>query len=154
MKLVTSDVMRQIDSKAIKEGIPSIELMESAGRNIAQAITVDFTLEHDNAVFTIFCGKGNNGGDGFVIGRYLFLAGFEVVFYHLGSPNELSEDAKQNYDLIAELEIPTNKINSIAELPEILESDFIIDAIFGTGFKGTPKGISSDLIDYINEQPQ
>ncbi len=154
MKLVTSDVMRQIDAKATKDGIPSIELMENAGRSIAQAIIADFTLELDDAVFAIFCGKGNNGGDGFVIGRYLFSAGFKVSFYHIGSPDEFSGDAKQNYDLIKELKIDTTEVTSIDELPEILESDFSIDAIFGTGFSGSPKGISAELIDYINSEPQ
>ncbi len=154
MKLVTSDVMRQIDAKAIDDGTPSIELMENAGRSIAQAIIADFTLELDNAVFAIFCGKGNNGGDGFVIGRYLFSAGFKVSFYHICSPEDFSEDAKQNYILIKELKIDTTEVTSIDELPEILESDFSIDAIFGTGFSGSPKGISAELIDYINLQPQ
>lgn len=155
MKLVTADVMRQMDLAAIEKAkIPSLELMENAGRGIAQSITVDLTLELDDVVFTIFCGKGNNGGDGFVVGRYLFLAGFEVAIYHIGSPKEFSNDAKENYDLITELEIPTHEIKSIEELPEILESDFIIDAVFGTGFIGIPKDISFDLIEYINSQPQ
>ena len=154
MKLVTSDVMRQIDSKAIKDGIPSIELMENAGQGIAQAIIADFTLDFDDAVFSIFCGKGNNGGDGFVVGRHLFLAGFEVEFYHVGTPKEFSADAKENYDLVKELEITTTEIKSIDELPEIIESDFIIDALFGTGFSGSPKAIAADVIDYINSQPQ
>ncbi len=154
MKLVTSDVMRQIDQKAIDGGVPSIELMENAGRGIAQAIIADLTLELDDAVFTIFCGKGNNGGDGFVVGRFLFLAGFEVQFYHIGSPDSFSDDSKQNYDLIKELEIETTEIKSVDELPELLESDFIIDALFGTGFSGSPKDLSSDIIDYINIQPQ
>lgn len=155
MKIVISEVMRKIDKAAIeKVGIPSLELMENAGRGIAQAVTADITLELDDAVFTIFCGKGNNGGDGFVVGRYLFLAGFEVTFYHIGSPDTFSEDAKQNYDLIKELEIPTHEIKSTDELPELLESDFIIDAIFGTGFSGIPKDISYDVIEYINSQPQ
>ena len=155
MKLVTSDVMRQIDTAAIEQaGIPSLELMENAGRAIAQFIIADIAIDLDDAVFSIFCGKGNNGGDGFVVGRYLFLAGYEVQLFHIGAPSELSDDSKQNYDLIKELDIPVNEIKSIDDLSELLESDFIIDAIFGTGFSGSPKGISSELIEYINSQPQ
>ena len=155
MKLVTSDVMRQIDKTAIeKAGIPSIELMENAGRSLAQFISADIAIDLVDAVFSIFCGKGNNGGDGFVVARYLFLAGYEVQLYHLGTSEEFSEDSKLNYDLIKELDVPVQQIADIKDLPELLESDFIIDAIFGTGFSGNPKGISSELIDYINSQPQ
>ena len=75
MKLVNAAQMRQIDAKTINvEKIPSPELMENAGYGIASSILSDILIDEDEARFTVICGKGNNGGDGFVIGRYLFQA--------------------------------------------------------------------------------
>ncbi|KAA3635685.1 MAG: NAD(P)H-hydrate epimerase, partial [Calditrichaeota bacterium] len=155
MKLVTSELMRSIDSKAINESkIPSLELMENAGLGIAQAIISDIVLDYDSVKFSIFCGKGNNGGDGFVIGRHLYQAGYDVEFYYVGPNDKQSEDCKHNFELIQKLNLDTSEVSSIENLPEILDSDFIIDAIFGTGFEGAPRGITAELIAYINEQPQ
>lgn len=155
MKLVTSEQMRQIDSAAIKgENIPSPQLMEQAGGGIARAILSELLLDNDDASFAIFCGKGNNGGDGFVVGRYLHTAGFDVIFYYLGPVDKLSPDAKLNYDRAKELDLELIEVSSLDQLPELLETDYIIDAIFGTGFSGAPRELSADLIDYINSQPQ
>lgn len=156
MKLVNAEQMRLIDKDAIERiGIPSLELMENAGSGIAAAVISDLIPLEDTASFTVFCGKGNNGGDGFVIARYLFQAGYDVEIFFIGPPDKLSNDAKANFDLVLELNIPTVEIKSIDEsLPEILETDFIIDAVFGTGFEGAPRGLSQELIDYINEQLQ
>lgn len=155
MKLVNSGQMRRIDADTIKnEKIASVDLMENAGYAIASAIISEIIPTDDEVSFSIFCGKGNNGGDGFVIGRFLQQAGLNVKFYFLGPLAKLTDDARINFDRVAGLEIPISELKKIEQLPEYLESDFIIDALFGTGFEGSPKGISADLIEYINNQPQ
>ena len=155
MKLVNSEQMRQIDNDTIKSaGIPSLELMENAGSGIARAIVSELIPLEEEQSFTVFCGKGNNGGDGFVIARYLFEAGYDVEIFFLGPVDKLSADAKENFLLVKELDIPNEELTSIDQLNDILETDFIIDAVFGTGFEGAPRGLSEELIEYINNQPQ
>lgn len=155
MKLVNGEQMRAVDREAIDGmGIPSLELMENAGEGIAASILSDIVIDQESARFSIFCGKGNNGGDGFVIARHLYFAGMEVEVFYLGPSNKLSVDAKANFDQLSETEIDLYEISSIDDLPDILESDFIIDAIFGTGFESAPRGITAELIDYINDQYQ
>ena len=155
MKLVTAEQIRSIDREAIdKRGIPGDQLMENAGRGIfekLQNLVID-SLSGDTV--TIFCGKGNNGGDGFVVGRYLFQAGAKVVINFLGPPDKLSKDARRNYDRAAGLGIDLHELKAIDELPSELDTDYIIDAVFGTGFTGVPRGLAAELIDYINLQPQ
>lgn len=155
MKLVSSKQMRDMDVMAIKnKKIPSTELMENAGLGIAESIMAYMLLDEDTASFAIFCGKGNNGGDGFVAGRHLYLAGYDVTFYVIAEKNKLSKDARLNYNACDELNIEIIQLDSIEQLPDLLDSDFIIDAIFGTGFTGPPKGMSAELIEYLNSQLQ
>lgn len=155
MKLVKSEEMQRMDAEAIDGmGIPSLKLMENAGRGIAESIIADIALDLNKARFAIFCGKGNNGGDGFVIGRHLSNAGYEVIFYTVASKKKLSKDSQINYEKAEKNNLEIVLIEDIEQLPEILEADFIIDAIFGTGFSGKPKDLSADIINYINNQPQ
>ncbi|HOP06039.1 MAG TPA: NAD(P)H-hydrate dehydratase [candidate division Zixibacteria bacterium] len=154
MKLVTSDEMRQVDRETIDQfGIPGPELMENAGFGIAERILAMVSPE-DDGYFTVICGKGNNGGDGFVVARYLHEAGCEVEVFFVGPPEKLSPDARLNYNRALDLDLNLTEIISIESLPEELNSDYIIDAVFGTGFSGAPRGITAELIEYMNDQPQ
>jgi len=151
MKLVTADRMRSIDREAIENrGIPGPELMENAGRGIAERIRDRVIDDARGKKIAVFCGKGNNGGDGFVVGRYLHQYGAEVVIYYPKPAEKLSDDAKLNYDRAGEQGIELKGIENIEELPEKMEVDFIIDAIFGTGFSGSPRGLPGEFIEYIN----
>jgi len=153
MKFVTSDQMRQVDSETINNyGIPGPELMENAGKGIAQNIADKILIQIENARVVIFCGKGNNGGDGFVVGRYLNENQAVVTIYFMGPVEKLSPDARLNYDHALKQGITLREIKSIVDLPEKLNCDLIIDAIFGTGFSGAPRGLSGELIEYINMQ--
>lgn len=153
MKLVKSEEMQRMDAEAIDGlGIPSIDLMENAGRSIAESIIADIALDFDEARFGIFCGKGNNGGDGFVIGRHLSNAGYDVVFYTLAPKDKLSKDSQVNFEKAKKNDLEIILIEDINQLPQHLEADFIIDAIFGTGFSGAPKDLSAEVIKYINNQ--
>ncbi len=153
IRIVTAELMRAIDREAIeKRGIPGVDLMENAGRGIADGIKHDITIEPGEWNIAIFCGKGNNGGDGFVVGRYLNNFDYNVSIYYTGPAEKLSPDARFNLDRALKLGIPIKDLRSIEELPEYLDADFIIDAIFGTGFSGVPSGLMADLIEYINRQ--
>jgi NAD(P)H-hydrate epimerase len=87
-----------------------------------------------------------------VVGRYLHEAEHEVTFYFIGPADKLSPDAKLNFDRARKLKLEFVELKSTDDLPEELECDYIIDAIFGTGFEGAPKGISAEVIEYMNYQ--
>lgn len=154
MYLVTSELMRAIDREAIDHHkFPSLTLMENAGRGIAEQLLLYNIIDasEDNRV-AIFCGKGNNGGDGFVVGRYLHEAGIDVQIYFIGPAEKLSTDAKTNYDSTADSKIKVSELRSISDLDESLDCTHIIDAIFGTGFESAPRGLAGEIIEYINNQ--
>lgn len=91
MKLVTSTQMKKLDAKSINEfNVPSLELMEKAGLGTAQICKNILGDGRGKKVF-IFCGKGNNGGDGFVVGRYLSKWKYKVQFYLLGKSQKSRE---------------------------------------------------------------
>ncbi|MBK7142379.1 MAG: NAD(P)H-hydrate dehydratase [bacterium] len=152
MKLVTAAQMRAIDRETIdKYGIPGATLMETAGRGISDYILTNL-ITGDHHSVAIFCGKGNNGGDGLVVARYLLEAEIPVTVYMLGATAAMTEDARLNYDRALRVGVPMQEVSSLAELPETLSADIIVDAIFGTGFTGTPNGVAALAIDYINRQ--
>ncbi|RKX29598.1 MAG: bifunctional ADP-dependent NAD(P)H-hydrate dehydratase/NAD(P)H-hydrate epimerase [Candidatus Zixiibacteriota bacterium] len=153
MKLVTSEQIRRIDNETINNyGIPGPELMENAGRGVAQFVAYNIIANMEKETVAVICGKGNNGGDGFVVGRYLFEMGANVNIYFIGPIDKLSPDARLNFDRAVGIGMNLKEIASIDDLPKQLECDYLIDAIFGTGFAGSPRGITGELIDYINRQ--
>lgn len=153
MKLVTAEQMRTIDKTAIEgRGIPSEILMENAGRGIAEDIMMLRFSREEPPRFSIFCGKGNNGGDGYVVGRYLAEAGCDITFYFLGPIEKLSRDARLNFDRVAGQGMDLVELKSESDLPDILHADYVVDAIFGTGFSGAPRGLAGKVIEYINDQ--
>jgi len=151
MKLVTAKQMQGIDSAAIDgRGIPGIDLMEAAGLGTAEfgREMIGGSVNGDRIL--IFCGKGNNGGDGFVVGRYLHEWGAAVEIYLFGKSAELKGDARENYLRIKELKISFTEILDEARIPEMDGADLIVDAIFGTGFRGEIRGIIATCVDRIN----
>ena len=154
MYLVTSESMRAIDREAIdKHKIPSLDLMEKAGQGIAERLLTHNIIDPstDNKI-AVICGKGNNGGDGFVVARYLHDAGVNVCLYFIGPAKALSKDASVNYNRAVKSGVPLTEIKKVADLEDIRNCTHIIDAIFGTGFKGSPRNLSAKVIGIINEQ--
>jgi len=151
MKLVTSEQMRKIDRITIKEiGIPGLELMEKAGLGSALvAKKILDKIDEDKKVI-IFCGKGNNGGDGFVVGRYLSSWGAEVIFYLIGKKEEIKGDAQINLKKAIDLGLPIKEVLKEKDFPSEVKADLIVDAIFGTGFKGKVAGLEEEVIRLIN----
>ena len=124
MKLVTAEQMRSIDRETIdNQGIPGDQLMENAGRGIAEKLQGLVIDASSGDTVTIFCGKGNNGGDGFVVGRYLYQAGAKVVVYFIGPLDNLPRDARSNFDRAAGVGVDLNELNSIDDLPSELDTN-------------------------------
>ena len=154
MKIVDSATMRRLDEKAIKRyGIPGLVLMENAGRGVAEIIERDFGNLKDKRV-SIFAGKGNNGGDGFVVARHLLNKGFKVCVYLVARPQDVHGDAKTNLNIWEKIKGETVSIVSKKSLERhrvnIRHSHLIVDAIFGTGLSADVKGIQRDVIEFIN----
>ena len=156
--LMNRDEVRALDAWAINElGIPGIVLMENAGSKCAQFI-IETLSKTKKPVVCIFCGTGNNGGDGFVIARHLFNAGFAVTVVVCGDIDKIRGDAKINLDILTSLGLKIERLDM--EGAEIIEarvtklageSNMIIDAIFGTGLIGTVHDEYKRLIGSINE---
>src|SRR3954462_10541408 len=128
-----AEEMRATDGWGISEqGVPSLELMETAGRAVAEAAA----QAANTSRAAIVCGKGNNGGDGLVAARALRETGFEVDALVLGPPDELSDDSQANagrFDL-------ARQVDSDELAAAVRETGVVIDAVFGTGFAGAPRG--------------
>jgi NAD(P)H-hydrate epimerase len=152
MKFVTSETMRAIDSECIdKLGIPGLKLMENAGVGTVRFIERELGPQKDRTV-TVVCGKGNNGGDGFVIARELRRSGASVSVYLVGHRDDVSGDARTNLGRLGlENVVELSDGRSIAGFVEVMtKSDFIVDAVFGTGFNGVPRGLSGTVIGQMN----
>ena len=155
---LTTSQARAIDRKTInRHGIPAAILMENAGMSIARAGLDIIRKQGKNkkrASVGIFCGKGNNGGDGLVCARYLLSAGCDVDIYLMCRKPQIF--GISYFNLIA-LERMNRRIHELLTTRDIntlkkrLKSDIIIDAIFGTGFNGIPGGIYKNIIILINE---
>lgn len=159
MKVVTPEVMRSVDSRAIDDlGVPGLSLMENAGRSIAEWV-LDYLPKIDLAV--VLAGRGNNGGDGLVAARYLSEAGREVWVILLKNGKELTPDCQANLDQIPEnievtvidndkdLKSTLKKLDEratrIGSIPIEGEAIFI-DALLGTGVSGEIRGPIVDLL--------
>ncbi|HEC77531.1 MAG TPA: NAD(P)H-hydrate dehydratase [candidate division WOR-3 bacterium] len=152
MRIVTNSEMKKIDEWAIKKlKIPGIVLMENAGQGCVNVLEEYYSLENLNVL--IICGKGNNGGDGFVIARHLQNRGASPEIILTGKGTLLKGDALVNYRLAkrAGMKIhETTEIKKIKRIINSLQPMVIIDALFGTGFKGAPKKFYAELFDIIN----
>ncbi len=151
MKLVTAQQMRSIDKRAIQGmGVPGLELMENAGRGIAHHIKDILAGETKSKRVAIFCGRGNNGGDGYVIARYLHSWGAQVQVFLLAERKQIEGDALVNLQKIEQIGIRISNISALTVLPMVSGFDMVVDAIFGTGFRGQVESHTAKLIDYIN----
>lgn len=154
MFLLKASEMREADRYTIeKVGIPGIVLMENAGIAVVRALDEAFPPE-DQRKILVFCGKGNNGGDGFVIARHLFLSGDDVEVILLSGKEQLGGDAAANMKIADALGIPIAEITKIADFEKMNVSlndfDVIIDALLGTGIQKPAEGLYAYVIELIN----
>jgi len=154
MKALTAAEMREVDRLTTERfGIPSPQLMEAAGKHVADAVLREFTPELPQRV-TILCGKGNNGGDGFVAARYLKDVGINPRVCLFSDPRELRGDAAANFARWTEagnsfLAI-ANEAAWEAAWPSLADSQVIVDALLGTGLRGPATGLVAQTIQDIN----
>src|SRR3984885_10121692 len=150
MKIVSAEEMRAIDRATSERfGVPSLTLMENAGTAVA-----DFVLSHHPAAarIVVFCGKGNNGGDGFVAARRLHQKGKKIQVILLADPSELRGDAAV---MFGKLSSPAIAVHSSEEFKSermqlSLNGDLYLDAVLGTGFKPPISGLYADAIAIMN----
>lgn len=153
MKIVSSLQMRNLDlATQSKYNVPSLDLMERAGRGLAEK-AISYS-GHKKGTIAIIAGRGNNGGDGLVAARHLIGVGREIYVVILANPSELSPDARANFEFLAPL---TTHIFFAGDVPtfnthahRIANAVCIIDAIFGTGLDREVTGLPSHVIKLIN----
>jgi hydroxyethylthiazole kinase-like uncharacterized protein yjeF len=151
MKMLSPERMARYDAYAIKTwGIPSAVLMENAGRNTYRLMKEKYL--NGARQIAVICGKGNNGGDGFVIARYALADGYKTKVYLLCSGEDLKDDAALNMKLYMSLR---GEIIECDNNPKIVkeglkDADIIVDAIFGTGLSKEVKGKERVAIEEIN----
>jgi NAD(P)H-hydrate epimerase len=156
--VMSRDEVRTFDKWAIETlGMPGTVLMENAGRSCAELIKEK--LKHiSKPKVCIFCGTGNNGGDGYVIARHLINSGFKVVVVLCGERDKVKGDAKINLDVLERLGQPIEQLNlkdnDIAGQVKDFAAgaDMVVDALFGTGLSGQLSNEYKILIESINAQ--
>ena len=153
MYIVTASQMQELDRRTIREaGVPGKVLMERAGNGVVAALEQTFGSPRGKTV-TIFCGKGNNGGDGFVVARLLRRKQCKVHVCLLANFRDLKDDAKTMYQRFVKL-AGTSKVlanPSEAKIHQLLgHSDFIVDAVLGTGISSPVKDEYQTAIEAIN----
>ena len=152
MKVVTAEQMRHLDRRATEDyAVPSLLLMENAGIRVFVAVARLLEDAPDASVLVI-CGKGNNGGDGFVVARHLQDAGMRVTIALAADPEEIRGDAHTNLEIAFRMNIPALQVMEIVDLCEPLaECELVVDALFGTGMKGEAAGLAAEIVDAIND---
>lgn len=156
MRIVRREEMREIDARATGEfDIPSLLLMENAGRGVAE--TIEEYIDPEGLTVLCVCGKGNNGGDGFVVARHLANSGAQVELVLLGKADDLKGDALVNARIAKSMGLPVNEMGSVDDLAAWMEGladyDVIVDAVLGTGFSAKPEGMAAKAIELINSSP-
>jgi len=151
IKVAKVDEMKDLDRRATEEfGIAQDLLMENAGQAVYFVMLQE--LEIENRKFVVLCGGGNNGGDGLVVARKICSNGGEAKVFLLGDETKFRGAAKRNFEIVSQMPIEISKVDSIESIIyEVIDSDAIVDAIFGTGLVREVSGVYKDVIQLINE---
>jgi NAD(P)H-hydrate epimerase len=155
MRVLTTGQMREADRRTVEDiGLPSIVLMENAGRQTVAAMEAAFDALATSRV-AVLCGRGNNGGDGFVVARTLAQRGVEAMVFLLGSVAEVQNDARINLEVLGHIGMTVIEITNAQEwelhFSEVSECDVIVDALLGTGFRGRLTGLLETVVADVNE---
>ncbi|MEA1971172.1 MAG: NAD(P)H-hydrate dehydratase [Thermodesulfobacteriota bacterium] len=150
MKISSVVQMRNLDRTAIEKfGIEDKLLMENAG--LATFGVIQSKLGVSGRKFAVFCGVGNNGGDGCVVARKLHSNGGDVKVFIVGNPDRFADSAKMNFNIIKKLPMEIREIVDADSVKAyVLDSDAIVDAIFGTGLARDVDGLYRNVIEMIN----
>src|SRR5882724_4466531 len=150
MKIVTASEMREIDRVTSERfGVPSLTLMENAGTAVAAFVASQYPSAKRIGVV---CGKGNNGGDGFVAARKLHEAGKDVRLLLLAERSELRGDAAEMFTKLplAPVAVSTREQLKTEPVRAIFDADVLVDAILGTGFRPPVSGLYAEAIAALN----
>ncbi len=156
MKIVTARQMAALDRETIDErGTPGLDLMERAGTGTFQEILATLDRLGLRRTAILFAGKGNNGGDAFVVARLLHGDGVETLTVLVGAaPDELKGDALANYRHLSELDAEITHAATARELEALRErcedASLVVDGLLGTGLSGPAQGVMADAIRFIN----
>jgi ADP-dependent NAD(P)H-hydrate dehydratase / NAD(P)H-hydrate epimerase len=155
MKILTAAEIREIDRLSTDQfGIPGILLMENAGMRVVEALE-NIVEDLESLTVAILCGKGNNGGDGFVVARQLIQKGCYPFIFLFGSEDEVKGDARVNLDILRKIGSPPTVILTEEEWSqeklEVLDADLIIDALLGTGLSKPVSGLYAGVIDTLSD---
>ena len=149
MRVVTAEEIHSLDIYAIEKlNIPGSVLMENAGRAVAEVIVKNIVSVIGGRV-AVFCGSGNNGGDGFVAARYLMRAGALPFVVMCGNESSLKADARLHFELLKQLHIPVITPDDPNLMSYCNDSSLVIDALLGTGSKGAPRSHYAEIIRII-----
>jgi NAD(P)H-hydrate epimerase len=150
LRSLTRDEVRDVDRRAIEEfGLPGIVLMENAGRGAADLL-IELGIRR---TVVVVAGKGNNGGDGFVIARHLENHGYDVRVLLFADPHELTGDALTNYRVISAAGMPIRecaRADREVWKGELRSASWIVDALLGTGTRGKVREPFGTVIEEIN----
>jgi ADP-dependent NAD(P)H-hydrate dehydratase / NAD(P)H-hydrate epimerase len=155
MRVLNTEQMREADRRTIEDiGLPSIVLMENAGRQTVAAMEAAFDTLGSSKV-AVLCGRGNNGGDGFVVARTLVQRGIEAMVFLLGSVADVQGDARTNLEVLGHIGLTVVEITTAQEwelhFSEVSECDIVVDAILGTGLRGRLTGLIETVVADLNE---
>ncbi len=156
MRLIKAQEMAAIDQQAINQlGIPGVVLMENAGRAASEVFCREFA-EYWPGPVQVLAGKGNNGGDGYVMARLLAEKGWQVQTLILGSQEDVLGDAAVMLNILQQLQQPIKFVGDAKELRKNVaaaEPQVVIDALLGTGLKSNVRGLFAAAIELINQIP-
>ena len=150
MKILPIEKVREADAYTIKnEPVDSIDLMERAAKSCYKWMIKKFTTTDR---IKVFCGLGNNGGDGLAIARLLAKKDYRVEVFLIRYSDKSSDDFNINLETLKYLKkIKINEVSSIKDLPATLDCDWIVDAIFGSGLSKPITGFTGEIIEYVNK---
>jgi NAD(P)H-hydrate epimerase len=150
MKISSVGEMRAMDRRAVEKfGISEEILMENAGRAAFEVLSREWGVAGRR--YVLFCGTGNNGGDGLVLARHILAGGGTPRIFLVGEPERFRGAAKTNREIIARLPIEVKRVQKIAAVRSaVLHADGIVDALFGTGLDREVDGVCRKAIDLIN----
>jgi NAD(P)H-hydrate epimerase len=156
MQTLSGQQSRSVDQLAIAEfGMSRLFLMENAGRGVADLME-RLGLKRTSRI-VICCGKGNNGGDGFVLARHLLVRNYQPTVLLFADPAELTGDALTNYRILQSLKFPVHLScdDTLTEcFAQLSGDDWIVDALLGTGATGNPRPPMDDIIRRMNQVRQ
>ncbi len=151
--LLTARQMTEYDRITIESfRVPGVVLMENAGAGIVGVIKNTLGTVHRKKI-DIFCGKGNNGGDGHVVARHLANRGAHVRVFLIGRKEEVRGDAAINLHIIDDMNIPITEVTDESQIEVDETADLFVDALLGTGLSGEVKGLMARIIEKINRAP-